>query len=128
MEPNIAAQDKYDVQQNYRRFTKFDDNYQEGFERLKEAKASRIWIAGVIALLFALASEFYLGAAAALLVLYFYRIIVAWQASTKADESREEALRWFHSKGFKIEGRTLYRREDDALENPIDPFNDAHYS
>lgn len=128
MEPNVAAQDKYDLQQNFRRFVKFDDNYQAGFERLKEAKASRVWIVGAVALLFAAASEFYLGAAAALLVLYFYRIAVAWQASFKADESREEVMRWFHSKGFKLEGRVLYRHDDEALENPFDPFNDAHYS
>ncbi|MBN3561631.1 hypothetical protein [Aliamphritea spongicola] len=128
MEPSIAAQDKYDVQQNFRRFVKFDDNYRDHFERLKEAKASRVWIAGVIALLFAFASEFYLGAAAALLVLYFYRVGTAWQASFKADESREEVIRWFHSKGFKLEGQILYRSEDTALENPIDPFNDVNYS
>jgi hypothetical protein len=35
--------------------------------------------------------------------------------------------RWFAGKGLKFQGRVLYHRNDELLESPIDPFDDALY-
>ena len=127
MERTISAQDKFDVQQNYRRYLKYQDQYETAFDRLKASKASRVWLAALIALLFSFASEFFLGAAAALFGLYFYRIATSWYDSFQIDEGREEVLRWFSGKGLKFEGRILYFRDDQMLESPLDPFAEEIY-
>ncbi len=62
----LSAQQKSEYQRNYRNF---EDQYSKGEaanQALKQAKASRIWIVGIIALFFSMHSEFYLGFAAAL--------------------------------------------------------------
>ncbi len=127
MEKSISAQDKFDVQQNYRRYLKYQEQYERTFEQLKTAKASRVWLAGLVVLLFSFASEFFLGAAVALFGVYFYRVAMSWNKSFQADEGREEVLRWFASKGLKFEGRILYFRDDQRLEQPLDPFAEEVY-
>lgn len=127
MEPYFDASDKFDLQQNYRRYLKLHDQCQLANEVLKDARASRVWVAGIVLLVFALASEFFLGAAAGLFGLYFYRILVAWYRVSQAEEGLEETARWFAGKGLKFEGRILYARRDDLLEQPLDPFDDSLY-
>lgn len=127
MDRYLSAADKFDLQQNYRRYLKYQDQYTLANDAVKEARASRVWIAGLVTLLFALASDFFLGAAAALFALYFYRIIIAWYHSSQAEEGREQAERWFAGKGLRFQGRVLYYRDDQMLEQPIDPFDDALY-
>lgn len=127
MEPYLNASDKFDLQQNYRRYLKFHDQCQLINEILKDARASRVWVAGLVLMVFALASEFFLGAAAGLFGLYFYRIISAWYRLSQAEESIEGIERWFASKGLKFESRVLYQRGDDQLEQPLDPFNEELY-
>ncbi|WP_027854094.1 hypothetical protein [Marinobacterium litorale] len=127
MEKYLSASDKFDLQQNYRRFLKYQEQFSFANESLKEARASRVWVVGLITLLFALASDFFLGAAAALFGLYFYRIVLAWYQSSQAEEGREQMERWFAGKGLKFQGRVLYHRNDELLESPIDPFDDALY-
>jgi hypothetical protein len=127
MEPYLNASDKFDLQQNYRRYLKFHDQCQVLNEILKDARASRVWVAGVVLMVFALGSEFFLGAAAGLFGLYFYRILSAWYRLSQVEESVEGIERWFASKGLKFESRVLYQRNDDQLEQPLDPFNEELY-
>ncbi|GGK60940.1 hypothetical protein [Amphritea balenae] len=127
MERTIPEQDKFDLQQNYRRYLKFQDKYDAANTTLKGAKASRVWLAGLASLLFSFGSEFFLGASFALFALYFYRIATAWYDSFQIDEGREELLRWFATNDLRFEGRILYFREDQLLENPLDPFADEIY-
>ena len=127
MEPNLNASDKFDLQQNYRRYLKFHDQCQLLNEILKDARASRVWVAGVVMMVFALGSEFFLGAAAGLFGLYFYRILSAWYRLSQVEENVEGIERWFAGKGLKFESRVLYRRSDDQLEQPLDPFNEELY-
>jgi hypothetical protein len=75
MDRKLLLEDKFNLQQNFRRYLKFQDQYEAANETAKVARASRVWVAGVVALLFALASDFFMGASAALFGLYFYRII-----------------------------------------------------
>lgn len=128
MDRKLSSADKFNLQQNFRRFLKFQDQYEEANTLAKQARASRVWVAGVVALLFALASDFFLGCSAALFGLYFYRIIIASMQVGRAEEGREETERWFSSKGLKFEGRILYFRDDQMLENPLDPFDDGLYA
>lgn len=128
MEAYFDSSDKFDLQQNYRRYLKFHDQCLAANEILKDARGSRVWVAGVVLMVFALASEFFLGAAAGLFGLYFYRIVAAWYRVTQAEEGKEMAERWFASKGLKFEGRILYRRSDEQLETPLDPFDETLYA
>ncbi|GAB0151148.1 MULTISPECIES: hypothetical protein [Marinobacterium] len=127
MEPYLNASDKFDLQQNYRRYLKFHDQCQVLNEILKDARASRVWVAGVVLMVFALGSEFFLGAAAGLFGLYFYRILSAWYRLSQVEENVEGIERWFASKGLKFESRVLYQRNDDQLAQPLDPFNEELY-
>lgn len=128
MERTLPSQDKFELQQNYRRYLKYQDQYETAFEQLKAAKASRVWLAALVALLFSFASEFFLGAAFALFALYFYRMATSWYQSFQVDEGREEVLRWFNGKGLRFEGRILYFKDDAMLEAPLDPFAEEIYS
>lgn len=127
MDRKLSSEDKFNIQQNFRRYLKFQDQYDGTNEVVKAAKSSRVWIVGVIALFFALASDFFLGASAALFGLYFYRIVSASMKFGNAEEGKEDTQRWFATKGLKLEGRVLYFRDDQMLDNPIDPFDDAVY-
>ncbi|BBB26521.1 hypothetical protein [Amphritea japonica] len=128
MPRTISEQDKFELQQNFRRYLKYQDQYDSAFSTLKQSRASRVWLAGLATLLISFGSEFFLGASAALFGVYFYRIATAWYSSFQVDEGREEVLRWFSSKGLKFEGRILYFRDDQKLENPVDPFSDEVYA
>lgn len=119
---------KFDLQHNFSRYLRFLDQYGANNDQLKLAKASKVWIVALVALLFALASDFFLGASAALFGLYFYRIFRAYLDVTNAQEGREQAERWFAAKGLKFEGRVLYFKSDEMLENPLDPFNEGLYN
>lgn len=127
MDRKLSFEDKFNLQQNFRRYLKFQDQYEIANDAAKEARASRVWVAGVIALLFALASDFFLGASTALFGLYFYRIFIASMKVSTAEEGKEDTERWFASKGLKFEGRILYSRDDQMMETPLDPFNDSLY-
>ncbi len=128
MAGTISHDDKFDLQQNYRRYIKFHDLYQQYNEQLKIAKTSRLWIAAIVAILFAFSSEFFMGVAAGLFGLYFYRVITAGLKKSNAEEGRESSERWFASKGLRFEGRVLYQMDDQMLENPLDPFDESIYS
>lgn len=123
----LSAEDKFDIQQNFRRYMRLKDSHESATDAFKNAKANRIWIAGIVLMLFALASDFFLGAAAGLFGVYFYNVISSWLDTNSADESLEELDRWFAAKRLKFEGRILYFKQDDMLENPLDPFNEACY-
>ncbi len=124
----IESSLRFDLQQNYRRYLRYLDQYGEENRQLKAARSSKVWIAALIMLLFALASDFFLGASAALFGLYFYRVLVAWMAVNGVEEGREEAERWFNSKGLKFEGKVLFFRDDAMLSQPLDPFDEGLYS
>jgi len=128
MQRTLNASIKFDLQQNYRRYLRFLDQYGADTDQLKMARASKVWVAALVMLLFALASDFFLGASAALFGLYFYRVAVAYIEVTKVQEGREQSQRWFASQGLKFEGRVLYFKDDDKLDNPLDPFDDALFS
>ena len=127
MQRTLNASIKFDLQQNYRRYLRFLDQYGADSDQLKLARASKVWVAALIMLLFALASDFFLGASAALFGLYFYRIGVAYIEVNKVQEGREQSERWFASQGLKFEGRVLYFKDDLKLDNPLDPFADSLY-
>ncbi|MCD8514390.1 MAG: hypothetical protein LRY63_14745 [Nitrincola sp.] len=124
MQKFLPTDQKFDLQQNFRRALKCQEQLSTAKEAVKEAKRSRVWIVALIIIIFAMGSDFFLGASAALFAHYFYRIIRAWYSVSRAEESLEENERWFSSKGLKLEGRVLYFREDTLLENPLDPFDD----
>jgi hypothetical protein len=128
MDRKLSAQDKFNLQQNYRRYLKFLEQYEAANDAEKNAKASRLWIVGLIALLFALASDFFLGASAALFGVYFYRWLGATMKKGNAAEGREDAERWFAAKGLRFEGRVLYFRDDQMMDHPLDPFDDSLYA
>ena len=94
----LSAEDKFDIQQNFRRYMRLKDSHELANDTYKTAKANRIWIAGIILLLFALSSEFFLGAAAGLFGVYFYNLIISWLDVNSSDESIEELDRWFATK------------------------------
>ena len=75
MARTISNDDKFDLQQNFRRYIKFHDLYIQHNDLFKMAKASRVWIAAVVAIIFAMGSAFFMGVAAGLFGLYFYRVI-----------------------------------------------------
>ena len=62
----LSTEDKFDIQQNFRRYMRLKDSHELASDSYKNAKANRIWLAGVVLLVFALASDFFLGAAAGL--------------------------------------------------------------
>ncbi len=124
---SLPAKDKFDYQQNYRRFQRHYERRQAANEALKHARGSRIWVVGVVVMLFAMGSEFFLGLAAGIFGVYFWQIISAYLDRVKADESREEVERWFNSKGLVVQDQTLFFRNDQQLTSPVDPLQDAAY-
>ena len=124
---SIDSAIKFDLQQNYRRYLNFLDQYGAENDALKNARSSKVWIVALVLLIFALASDFFLGASAALFGIFFYRVVMAWLEVRKAEEGREQAERWFSTKGFKFEGRVLFFKEDAMLEEPVDPFDERIY-
>ncbi len=127
MESYLSASLKGDYQQHYRRF---EEHYNTGYqanEALKRAKASRIWIIGVLALLFSISSDFFLGTAAAMIGVYFYRIVIAYMQKSQAEDTMEEIERWFSQKGVMLQDKTPFFKSDDQLENPLNLFEDGVY-
>jgi len=127
MERFLLSDDKFDLQQNFRRALKCQEQMTHAREGMKEAKNSRVWIVALVILIFAMGSDFFLGASAALFVYYFYRVIRSWYECSQAEEGLEENTRWFGTKGLRLEGRVLYFRDDSLLEQPLDPFDDDLY-
>lgn len=125
---NLSSTEKFDIQQNFRRYLRLRDRFEADLEQFKTAKASRVWIAGIVALVFAIASDFFLGAAAGMFAVYFFGLVRHRMACSGSEESLESLDRWFQSKGLRFEGRVLYSAEDEMLEQPLDPFNDACYA
>ena len=89
MAQKISTSDKFDLQQNFRRYVKFYDLYKDFNEQFKTATASRVWIAAIVAVIFATGSAFFLGVAAGLFGLYFYRVVSASLKKSRAEEGRE---------------------------------------
>ncbi len=127
MNQHLSAFLKGEYQRNYRRF---EDHYTRGEmanQALKQAKASRIWVMGVIAMLFSMHSDFFLGAAFALLGAYFYQIISAYIRKVQAEDGAEELTRWFSANGLVMQDKTAFFKGDDQRENPVDLYQDAVY-
>lgn len=128
MSYSLSLNEKFDIQQNFRRYLRLRERFESDQMQYKTARSSRVWIAGVVALVFALASDFFLGAAAGMFAVYFMSVIRKRMACANSEESIEELDRWFSSKGLRFEGRVLYSSTDEMLERPLDPFDDACYS
>ncbi|MFC6668843.1 hypothetical protein [Marinobacterium aestuariivivens] len=58
MDRLLSSHDKFDLQQNYRRYLKFRDQLDDATRAMQTARASRVWVAGLVTLIFALASDF----------------------------------------------------------------------
>lgn len=127
MEHKLVVSDKFDIQQNYRRYIRLTEQGDVALESHKETKASRVWIPGVIALVLSLSSNFFLGVAAGLFGLYVYSMLNSYAKYSSVADGIENLDRWFSSKGLKFEGRVLYSTADEMLESPIDPFADDCY-
>ncbi|MEH6824724.1 MAG: hypothetical protein V7629_12540 [Motiliproteus sp.] len=127
MENYLAASLKNEYQQHYRRF---EAQYAQGHlanEALKRAKTSRVWVVGVLALLFAMSSDFFLGAAAAIFGIYFYQIIVTYMRKAQAEDCMEEIERWLNQKGVMLQDKTPFFKADEHLKNPLNLFDDHVY-
>lgn len=118
---------KQELQQRYRRFLECFKHGEEAQKALLRAKASRIWLLGVIAMLFALGSEFYLGVAAAFIGTYCYQVVAAYIKKAQVEDNLEEMQRWFHAQDLNLLDGTPFYRDDEQLENPIDLFADSVY-
>jgi len=127
MEQYLSATDKYEIQQNFRRYVRLKERSDAARGAYVTSKSSKVWVAGIIALLFALASNFFLGVAAGLFGVYFYSMVSSWMKINESEEGVEALDRWFSGKKLKFEGAILYFNTDEMLENPVDPFDDACY-
>lgn len=127
MERYLSLADKFDIQQNYRRYVRMAERHEGAMASYNEARASRIWVVGIIVLLFALSSNFFLGAAAGMFGVYFYGVVRSWMRTSDVGEGVEQLDRWFATKGLRFEGRIMYSNSDEMLEQPLDPFDDACY-
>lgn len=128
MEHKITTDLKFELQQQVRRAQKCLEQLHDAQAQLNQAKANKMWIVGVISMLFAMQSDFFLGISATLLTLYFYQWIRAAMAMSNINESLAACHRWFSRKGYKMEGRVLYRDNDGRLDSPIDPFDENSYA
>ncbi len=127
MNYHLSADNKMEFQQRYRRFKEYFSQSEKSQAALVQAKSSRIWIIGVIALFCAFESEFFLGMAAAFIGTYCYQVLAAYIKKSQSDERVEELTRWFKSKGIMLQDATAFFRDDDQLSTPIDLFDDAIY-
>lgn len=127
MEHFLSAADKYEIQQNFRRYIRLKERFDAARGAYVTSRSSKVWVAGIIALLFALASNFFLGVAAGLFGVYFYTMVRSWLQINEAEEGVEELDRWFAGKKLKFEGSILYFNTDEMLENPLDPFDEGCY-
>ncbi|WP_421864626.1 hypothetical protein [Motiliproteus sp.] len=127
MQSHLAANLKSDFQQHYRRFEEHYDKGHSANLELKQAKSSRVWMIAVLALLFSMSSDFFLGAAAAMFGVYFYRIVSAYMQRAQSEDAMEEIERWFSAKGLMLQDKTPFFKGDDQLENPLNLFEDRVY-
>lgn len=127
MEHTLSASDKYEIQQNFRRYIRLKERFDTARGAYVTSRASKVWVAGVVALLFALASNFFLGVATGLFAVYFYSMVRSWMHINESEEGVEELDRWFSGKKLKFEGSILYFSNDQLLENPLDPFDEDCY-
>ncbi len=127
MDSYLAVSLKSDYQQHYRRFEEHYDQGYQANQALNRAKASRIWIVALLALLFSMSSDFFLGAAAAMFGVYFYQIVIAYMQKAQAEDTMEEIERWFNQKGLMLQDKTPFFKVDDQLENPLNLFDDGVY-
>lgn len=128
MEAKLNTADKFDIQQNYRRYLRLKDQHTAAQDAHNYARAEKIWIAGVITLPFAVASTFFLGVSAGLFGVYFYSLLKTKLRINEAAEGLEQLDRWFSKKRLSFEGKVMYALNDRLLENPIDPFDDQFYA
>ena len=127
MESYLAANMKDDYQQHYRRFEeKYDLGYAAN-EALKRAKASRIWVLGVLALLFSMSSDFFLGTATGLFGVYFYQIVTAYMQKAQAEDAMEEIERWFSQNNLRLQDKTPFFKADEQLQHPLNLFDASLY-
>ncbi|WP_210396840.1 hypothetical protein [Motiliproteus sediminis] len=127
MPDTLSSDIKSDVQSRYRQYLSHHSDAAEANDALKQAKASRLWLVGVVVGLFSFQSEFFLGAAFALLGVYFYQIITAQVHKAQAEDAMEELGRWFSGKGLMFQDTTAFFRDDDQLENPLNLEDDGLY-
>lgn len=127
MSQHLPLAMKQSLQHHYRRFLECFERGEDAQSALLRARASRLWILGVIALLFAFSSTFYLGMAAAFIGTYVYQVMAAHIKKTQVEDSLEEMERWFNSQGLCLRDSTVFFRHDDQLENPVDLFEDSVY-
>tara|TARA_R110002167_G_scaffold15034_3_gene60499 strand:+ start:1838 stop:2224 length:387 start_codon:yes stop_codon:yes gene_type:complete len=123
----LAANLKSDYQKNYRRFEDLYDQGHAANEALKRAKASRIWVVGLLSLIFSMSSDFLLGAAAGVFGVYFYQIVIAYMQKSQAEDAMEDLERWFSQKGLMMQDKTAFFKEDQQLETPLNLFEEAVY-
>lgn len=128
MEAQLNTADKFDIQQNFRRYLRLKDQFNAAQEAHNYARSEKVWIAGVVTLPFAVASTFFLGLSAGLFGVYCYSLLKTKLRTNEASEGLEQLDRWFSKKRLSFEGKVMYAANDKLLERPIDPFDDQFYS
>ncbi|WP_207061959.1 hypothetical protein [Motiliproteus sp. SC1-56] len=127
MERYLPADEKNAFQKEYHKFVELFSRGQSAHDSLKRSRGSKIWIVGIVLLFFAMGSEFFLGAAAALFAVYFYQILSAYIQKSQAEDAMEEVERWFNKRGLVLRDKTPFFSADEQLADPIDPFDDSRY-
>lgn len=127
MEKYLPADEKSAFQQKYHRFCELFSQGESAHDALKRARASKIWLVGVVLMFFAMRSEFFLGAAAALFAVYFYQILHAYVQKAQAEDAMEDVERWFGHKGLALQDKTPFFKGDEQRAHPVDLFSDAVY-
>lgn len=127
MESYLAANIKNDYQQSYRRFEEKYDLGTAAHDALKRAKASRLWMLGVVALIFSMSSDFFLGTAAGLFGVYVYQIVASYMQKAQAEDAMEEIERWFGQNNLRVQDKTPFFKADEQLQQPLDLFDEGLY-
>lgn len=127
MESYLAAKMKIDYQQHYRCFEEKYDLRSTANDALKRAKVSRLWMLGVLALLFSMSSDFFLGTAAGVLGVYVYQIVASYMQKAQAEDAMEEIERWFGQNNLRVQDKTPFFKADEQLQQPLDLFDASLY-
>lgn len=127
MQPYLASRMKGEYQRQYRRFEEKYDLGHSANEALKHYKSSRVWIVGVLVLLFSMSSDFFLGAAAGLFGIYFYQIVTTYMQKSQAEDAMEQIERWFIQHDLMLQDKTPFFKADEQLQNPLNLFEDGLY-
>ncbi|PPC77197.1 hypothetical protein C4K68_12370 [Pokkaliibacter plantistimulans] len=128
MEFMLNPEDKYALQQQFRRAVSFNDRLAEAEAAHKHASEGRWWIMGIIAVLFAFHSDVFLGMSLAFFFVHFFVLFREKMALGRLRERKTEIDWWFHRKGLNVVGLQLFSERDARRSTPLDPFNDVHYS